>query len=223
MIEKLVSDSELNSKALRIISLVSLFITIMLFWLPTYKIGKNILSQIPIINDFSWAYIELDFKPGIRAGIIGLILIVPLYIRGILYWGRTTIYSMLSFVLNFCLASTLATICFENVKESFLSSLWPMEDIRVFILFLAIILTWLGLREIAGIAYIALLLIIFSNIAVVNKGMGFQGFLCILLGTLGLITQNGLNPKELFTGILDTYRKPVNNVKGSISKTKELF
>ena len=227
ILEKLTSDKELDSKLIKAISLASLIITITLFWLPIYRVGRRFLiidlSEIPFINEFSFSTVPLDLKPGLRAGVIGAILIAPLYLRGILYWKKTSIYSILCFCLNFCLASTIAVICFENVKGSLLDAIWPIKDLKIIMLLVALVLNWVGLKAIAGLAYILLFFLVMVNLSIVNDGMEFNGFICILFGIIGLVTQNGMNPRELFGGLMEVLRKPGSKAKESIARTKKFL
>jgi hypothetical protein len=227
ILEKITSDKELDSNIVKVISLVSLMITVTLFWLPIYRVGRSFLvfdlSQIPFINELPFSTVPLDLKPGLRAGVIGAILIAPLYLRGILYWKKTSFYSILCFCLNFCLTSTIAVICFENVKGSLLDAIWPIKDIKIILLLVALVLNWVGIKAIAGLAYLLLFLLVMLNLSIVNDGMEFNGFMCILFGIIGLITQNGMSPGELFGGLAEVFRKPGSKAKESIAETKRLL
>lgn len=222
IIEKASSDKGLSTSTSRLLSMLCLAATLLIFWMPTYYIGKRFLgldvSKIPLIQYLPFTTKPIHLLPGLRSGIIGLLLIAPLYIRKVLHWEQNSIYTMISFILNLSLASTIAVICFEDLSDSLFDAIWPIQDVRILLLMFAVALTWLGMRAIAGIAYILLFLLVMLNLSMANTAMGFNGFLCVLLGTLGLILQNGLTPRQMFSEFVDAFRKPASDIKATIAE-----
>lgn len=215
-------DHLLADRTRKILSVVLIGITVFLFWVPHYRTGKTFLlfdlSTIPVINRLFDFTRVLDLKPRLIDGVLGILLITPLYLRDLLYWKGTTVYSMVSYCLNLSLASTISVICLSGgtAEGSFWSGLWPMKDIKLLLLGAAILLMWAGLREIAAIAYLLLFVAIFMNASVVSHAMGFIGYVCVLCGSLGLILQNGLGPKEFLGGVMTAYRRPGKHANGRL-------
>jgi hypothetical protein len=226
IVDKITSEQSLSPKKLKILSLFFLLITVLLFWLPNYRTGIKFgffmdLSKIPILNNIFDFTKPVSLIPQLIAGVIGIILITPLYKRGILHWGNASIYSLISYALNLALASTITVICLGNPTKSLLDVIWPIQDFKLLLLVIAIILSWCGLEAIAGLAYILLFVLAFLNATMVSHAMGFNGYLCVLFGTLGLILQNNKDPQSFFSELKDSYKKPIVSIKDSILETKK--
>ena len=178
----LVDDSELDSVTLRLLSLIFLFLSgIMSFFRYTHHgwLGDSYLT----------------FRPDFVSSILAILLTSPLYMRGILKWNKSA-YTITSFILIMLVFSSFIQLAMGgNGTSSIITAL----------LATSVVLSWLGIREIAGVSWIlviaaALISTIFNNLT-----LGFFGFIYIVSGCLGLILHSGLNPGQLLQGIKNEY------------------
>jgi hypothetical protein len=141
-----------------------------------------------------WDY-HLTFSPGLISTGIAILMMAPLYLRGILKWNRS-IFTTLSFVLILLvLASFIELALGGNGRGQFVTAAIGG----------AVVLSWLGIKEIAGVcwvlAFVAGLYSAISN----NLAMGFYGYIYMAFGFLGLLLHSQLNPGQLVKGIQEAY------------------
>jgi hypothetical protein len=204
--EIIVGDQELTQNKQRLISLILMMIATGLAWIPL-KRTAILLFFVPITTTTK------GFAPDFITAMIALVIVLPLYFRNILKWKKTSVYSILSFAVNLTL---IATFCKIILGEGFIFSVYTIS------LGLALILTWLGIRPVAGIAWIAVFVIGIIALQVRNYVMGIYGYLFILLGFLGLILHMEFQPGEFYeefrrdfrgtTALTDEIRKNVNSI-----------
>lgn len=202
VLKDIAEDNELQSGTLRLLSLIFLLIAATLSLLqytrPTtwYEWVSSSVSRDwwPFQTPARSALI--NFRPDLVNGLIALALVAPLYMRGILKW-KTSIYSIISFSLILLVFASLVTMALGGggTKDSFIRGA----------LLSAVVLSWLGIRSVAGSAW---LLALGCGIYTVNRNsiaMGFPGFLYVTSGTLGLLLHSGLNPGDLLRGLSAEY------------------
>lgn len=131
-------------------------------------------------------------------------------------WNKS-IYAIISFVLILLVfASFIELATGGNHKNNLVYSL----------IAISIILSWLGIRGIAGISWILVLASAVYIVIANNLALGFNGFIYISLGFLGLLMHSGLNPGMLFKNIKEEYSSTAihakNVVKSEIEKTGEM-
>ncbi|MEI2659440.1 MAG: hypothetical protein V9G11_05285 [Bifidobacterium adolescentis] len=174
--QAITDDNELESEALRFLSLIFLLLSgIMSF--GSYQADGRF-----------WGSRPLTFSPGFISTVIAVLLVSPLYLRGVLKWNKSK-YSILSFVLILLVFSSFVALAMggNTVKGTVMQSL----------LVAAVLLSWLGIRAVAGVSWLlALMAAIFTAISN-NIDLGFNGFIYIGSGVLGLILHSGLNPGRL--------------------------
>jgi hypothetical protein len=181
-------ENELDSETLRLLSLAFLLIS-----------GALSFFNYTQIRTF-WPDTELTFSPSFLSTIIAICLITPLYLRGILKWNKS-IYSLLSL--------TLILLVFGSFTELALGG--KDNNTILYLLVAAVLLSWLGIKVIAGISWaLALAAAIYSAIDN-NMAMGFYGFIYIASGFIGLVLHSGLAPGELFNGIKGEYSKTASS------------
>lgn len=141
-----------------------------------------------------WDY-HLSFTPGLASTALAFLMIAPLYLRGILRWNRS-IYTTLSFILILLVfASFIELALGGNGLSQFTTAAIAV----------ALMLSWLGIKEVAGVCWVlALATGLYSAISN-NLAMGFYGYLYIACGCLGLLFHSKLNPGQLVTGIRASY------------------
>ena len=158
----LVNDNELESEWQKLLSLIFLCMAGLMSFFSYTDIG------------FLWDT-QLKFAPGFVSTIIGIVLVSPLYLRNILKWNKS-IYSIISFVLILLVfASFIELATGGNHKNNLVYAL----------IAISIILSWLGIRGIAGISWILVLASAVYAVIVNNLALEFKGFIYICLGFLG--------------------------------------
>ena len=195
----LASDNELDNETLRLLSLL-------------FLLASGVMSFLNYTHTGAFARIFHDsfsFQPKLISTIFAICLISPLYLRGILKWSKS-IYSLLSFVLILLVFASFTELALGgNGKSSIVISL----------LVAAVVLSWLGVKAVAGASWgLALAAAIYSAIES-NLAMGFAGFIYIGSGFIGLVLHSGLNPGELFEGIRSEYSGSAASVISDISDT----
>jgi|TARA_B100000929_G_scaffold224822_1_gene181169 flagellar biosynthesis protein FliQ len=194
-------DNELNSATLRVLSLVFLLISgCMSFFTYTKD------TWLPWNN-------ELSFAPGLIATIIALLLVAPLYLRGILKWNKS-IYSIISFILILLVFASFTAFAMGGDDK---------KEIIQALLIVSVILSWLGVKGVAGISWILALSAAVLSAIWNSSTMGFYGFIYIGSGFMGLILHSGLNPGELMGELKTEYSstsiKATNLIKDDIQTT----
>lgn len=203
--QAIANDNELDSKTLRILSLVFLAISgAMSFFKYTSSGGwYSFFSEITI-----------TFQPGFISTILAIFIITPLYLRGILKWNKS-IYSIVSFILILLVFASFTELALGGNDNIATRSL----------IAISIILSWLGISAIAGISWILALVAAIYSIIINNIAMGFFGFIYIGLGFLGLVLHSGLNPGEFFSRFKIEYSQASKNstssIKNNISANKD--
>ena len=194
------SDNELDNETLRLLSLL-------------FLLASGVMSFFNYTHTGVFAGIFFDssltFQPNLISTILAICLISPLYLRGILKWSKS-IYSLLSLVLILLVFASFTELALGgNGKSSIVISL----------LVAAVILSWLGVKAVAGASWgLALAAAIYSAIES-NLAMGFAGFIYIGSGFIGLVLHSGVNPGELFEGIRSEYSGSAASVISDISDT----
>lgn len=141
-----------------------------------------------------------SFYPDITSGLIGSLFVAPLYFRNILQWSKS-FYGIFSFALILLVFSAYVSLAKGgNTHGSFFGI-----DIITLLLSVSIVLSWLGMRGIAGICWIMLLATGLYSLSCSNHDLGFWGFLYILFSFLGLILHTGLNPGSLLVELKAEY------------------
>jgi len=198
MLEKIkttiADDNELDSETLRVLSLVSLLIAGCMSFI-TYTTE----TFLPWPSD-------LSIKPGFIETIIALLLIAPLYLRGILKWNKS-IYSIISFVLILLVFASFTTLAMGGENNS---------NIIQALLIVSVMLSWLGVKGVAGISWIIALSAAVLSAIWNSHIMGFSGFIYISSGFMGLILHSGLNPGELISELKSEYSSTSQNATNLI-------
>lgn len=198
IIDCVTNDSTMSEKMQRGLSLVFLLISCVMIFLP--------YSTKFIIE---W---ELSIKPQLISTFIAITLVAPLYARNILKWNKS-IYTLISFILFL--------LVFASLIELSLGGNGINSGIIEMILICSIVLSWLGMRAIAGIAWILLFFAVALSIITNNTMMGFYGFIYVASAFIGLVLHSELSPGKLVVGVKEEFRisdETQNTIKDNINE-----
>lgn len=201
----LLGNEALDVDIVRLLSLVFLLLSgMMSFFTYTRKVDLWI---------FSWDS-ELTFKPGFVSTLLAVFMIAPLYLRGILQWN-VSIYGVVSLLLILLVFSSFVELVLGSKTRS---------PLIMGLLGSALVLSWLGIKEVAGIAWILVLAGGIYSVIISNIALGFYGFIYVAFGFVGLVLHSGLNPGELVQGIKMEYststQKAVDEIHSDIHGLK---
>jgi hypothetical protein len=181
-------DNEVSKEWQRFASLALLLFAFMLALFPYELTGWRV--WLPGKD-------EVDFRPTFESGAIALALIAPLYLRGLLNWNKSP-FTTISFVL-------ILGVFASFVEMTLLGGKTNSGSANLYILMIALALSWVGMRGIAGIAWVIVLLLGIYNVHAGSVAFGFFGFLYICSATLGLCFHSGVNPGELLSSLKEEY------------------
>lgn len=140
---------------------------------------------------------EVSIWPRFESAAMALALIAPLYLRGLLKWNRSP-FTTLSFVLMLGVFAAFVELAIFGGKNF-------VGTLNFYMVIIAIALSWVGLRGIAGIAWILVLLVGIYNVHRTSTDLGFSGYLFICSAFLGLCFHSGVNPGELLSSLKEEY------------------
>lgn len=178
-------DQELSAQMIRFLSIMFLIIA-----------GSMSFGEYTKIRKILWD-VELTFRPDLISTILALFFVSPLYLRNILKWTKST-YGIVSSILILFVFSSFITLAMGGNG-------WKGEVIQYGIL-LCLVLSWLGMRAIAGMCWMALITLGVSSFIINNMTMGVYGFIYICFGFLGLVLHTNLNPGALFIEIKSEFK-----------------
>lgn len=201
----MLGNEALDVEIVRLLSLVFLLLSgMMSFFTYTRKVNLWIIS---------WDS-ELTFKPGFVSTLLAVFMIAPLYLRGILQWN-VSIYGVVSLLLILLVFSSFDELALGGKTRS---------PLIMGLLGSALVLSWLGIKEVAGIAWILVLAGGIYSVIISNIALGFYGFIYVAFGFVGLVLHSGLNPGELVQGIKMEYsistEKAVDKIQSDINGLK---
>lgn len=156
---------------------------------------------------------NFSIAPDFISGVVALFLILPLYARGILRWS-SSIYGSLMFVLFLAVYASLAKL-----------ALLGKGDLPLYLLTASIVLSWLGMRAVAGFGWILTFSAAIISSLSTSAAMGLNGFLFIASAFLGLVMHSNLSPSRLIEELVAEYSKigaaSVSSVKHDVSAARE--
>ena len=156
---------------------------------------------------------DYSISPDFISGVIALCLIIPLYARGILRWSAST-YGMLMFFLFLTVYAALAKLALLGGGE-----------IPIYLVTASIVLSWLGMRSIAGFGWVLAFAAAVLSALSTSGAMGLNGFLFIASAFLGLVMHSNLSPSRLVEEIVSEYSRvgesSANSIKSDVSYTKK--
>jgi hypothetical protein len=147
---------------------------------------------------------DYSISPDFISGVIAMCLIIPLYARGILRWS-SSIYGTLMFVLFLAVYASLAKL-----------ALLGKGDIQLYLITASIVLSWLGMRAVAGIGWVLAFAAAVMSALSTSAAMGLNGFLFISCTFLGLIMHSNLGPARLVEEIMAEYSRATRDSAGAV-------
>ena len=198
--EAMVNENELDSSTLRMLSLIFLLISGAMSFFKYTHIG--------------WIWdTDLTFKPGFISSILAICLLSPLYMRGVLKWNKS-IYTLISLVLIMMVFSSFLELAMGGNEKN---------TIVISLVVVSIVLSWLGIKAVAGVSWILVLMAAIYSVLVNDLALGFNGFLYVSSGFIGLILHSGLNPGDILNEIKVEFSasatKAIGTVKQDVSAT----
>lgn len=215
LLEDITEDNELQSGALRLLSLAFLIIAAAL----------SLLEYTKPVTGWTWEWVpsyvwpwrhehkvqHVNFRPDFINGLIALALVAPLYMRGLLKW-KPSLYSIISFSLILLVFASFVTMALGGggTNNGFIRGS----------LLTAVVLSWLGIRSVAGISWLIALGTGIYSVNANSIAMGLPGFVYVASATLGLLLHSGLNPGDLVQGLMVEYwpasRRAIEASRGDV-------
>jgi hypothetical protein len=162
---------------------------------------------------FFFLTVNYSIAPDFVSAVVALCLILPLYARGILRWSPST-YGTLMFVLFLAVYASLAKL-----------ALLGNGDIQVYLVTAAIVLSWLGMRAVAGIGWLLAFAAAVISALSTSAAMGLSGFLFIASAFLGLLMHSNLSPSHLIQEIVAEYSRTASPmadvIKSDVDEAKK--
>ena len=182
-------DIELSGETKKILSFTFIILAIVLAWLPKEKA-------------LFWRFTltEGGFYPNFITGAVGLMIVLPLYIRNIFKWRTTSLFSILAFLLNVTLVSTFVKIIMGGSDFQF--------TLITTALIVAIIITWLGMRPVVPLAWAAVFGLAALSLVENSYTMGLSGYLFIVFGFLGVLLHSELDIASLTKEVTEQFKGP---------------
>lgn len=187
----LFSATRLEGTPLKVASLVLLVTALVCAWTPY---SQNAWWS------FGYYQTQLSFTPDFVSGVFALLVVAPLYARGIVRYDHHSVANIVFFVLNLALTATFVQIGLG--KGSGLGTMPAMVAI-----FCAIALSWLGMRAAAGFAWLGLLAFSIVSALLSNYGWGLSGFGFVASGFCGVLLQTPLSPNAMLGELVNEYTR----------------
>jgi hypothetical protein len=179
-------DAEFDKIPTRALSFALLIFALVCAWLPHKQ-------------SYYWLWDGwVSFTPDFVSGALALAVITPLYARRIVPYPGHSVNSVLFLVVNLALTATFVQIILG--KGSGLSTVPALIVISG-----AVVLSWLGMRSVASLAWLALLAFGTISSVLSNYSWGLAGFGFIISGFCGILLQTELNPGQLMAELAAEY------------------
>ena len=151
-----------------------------------------------------WWCDEVYYLPGFLSGLLAIGMVMPMYARGILIWAFN-VYRLLSFALVLFVSGVAIEIALLGGN----SDGWAgfIGSFTGTMLFVALLLSWLGMREVAGYVWLLVLIPIAHNLMTSDNALGFYGFIFVVCGFLGLMLQSENSFENTLTALGNEYSR----------------
>lgn len=183
----ILSVNEMTKERQRLLSLVLLTISFVIALFPyEQKIFGGLLTR------------SISISPNVISTSLGLVMLVPLYLRGIVKWN-SSVFTTISFFLILGIFSSFVNLVVVGSGSGFFGTL------NFYIVLVAVLLSWVGMRGVAGLAWVVVLIFGVYKLHSASVAIGFYGYLYLSCATAGLCFHSGLNPGELVDGVKAEY------------------
>ena len=191
ILQVLIGDAELDPMIQRTLSVILLVSAILVAWIPHE-------GSCPFLIVWSRTVKTEGFAPDLIATIFSIMLVLPLYLRGILKWRPTSVYRILSaLIITTLIATSIKIILGDGFSQNLL----------LYCLIAALALSWLGLRPIAAAAWIAVFVLGASGLIHRNCAMGTYGYVFVISGFLGMLLHFEVGPGDILTAFSDEFSR----------------
>jgi len=220
----LINEDELCRKKKQILGLVCCLLALIcgcIWYLPGHeKVGKIVfILSWPFIKNVPFpARTEFVF-PGLMNGLWGLFFTTPIYLRRFIPFRNLSIYSCLSFSLNWLLFAVLAQLILGKSGV-------PSNSIMHILLMAGMLLSWLGMRSVAGFSWIGVVILGVFNLIRADIHLQWWGFFFLLFAVFSLLFQTEVSPLDFLSGFIEDFKGKSHSqaaevIKDSISAAKE--
>lgn len=183
VLNNIVDDTPMSSKTQKALSIVFLIISVSMAFMTYSKEGMFFDTKLEIF-------------PGFISTLVAIVLIAPLYARNILKWNKS-LYTLISLILFLLLFGSLVELAMGGNGLN--------SQVVQYLLLSAVILSWLGMKAIAGGSWLLLFPAIAISIIHNNTAMGFYGFIYVASGFIGILLHSELNPANLVKGLKEEF------------------
>lgn len=183
ILNNIVDDTPMSSKTQKALSIVFLIISVSMAFMTYSKEGMFFDTKLEIF-------------PGFISTLVAIVLIAPLYARNILKWNKS-LYTLISLILFLLLFGSLVELAMGGNGLN--------SQVVQYLLLSAVILSWLGMKAIAGGSWLLLFPAIAISIIHNNTAMGFYGFIYVASGFIGILLHSELNPANLVKGLKEEF------------------
>ena len=183
LISGITDNTPMSGTAQRALSIIFLIISVSMAFMTYSREGMFFDSKLEIF-------------PSFISTLIAIILIAPLYARNILKWNKS-FYTLISLILFLLLFGSLVELAMGGNGLN--------SEVVQYLLLSAIILSWLGMKAIAGASWLLLFPAIAISIINNNAAMGFYGFIYVASGFIGILLHSELNPANLVKGVKEEF------------------
>ena len=202
LISSITDNTPMSGTAQRALSIIFLIISVSMAFMTYSREGMFFDSKLEIF-------------PSFISTLIAIILIAPLYARNILKWNKS-FYTLISLILFLLLFGSLVELAMGGNGLN--------SQVIQYLLLTAVILSWLGMKAIAGGSWLLLFPAIAISIVNNNTAMGFYGFIYVASGFIGILLHSELNPANLVKGFKEEFvatEGAQTQIKNEINQTVE--
>ena len=202
VLNNIVDDTPMSSKTQKALSIVFLIISVSMAFMTYSKEGMFFDTKLEIF-------------PGFISTLVAIVLITPLYARNILKWNKS-LYTLISLILFLLLFGSLVELAMGGNGLN--------SQVVQYLLLSAVILSWLGMKAIAGGSWLLLFPAIAISIIHNNTAMGFYGFIYVASGFIGILLHSELNPANLVKGLKEEFSVHESvqaQIKNEVNQTVE--
>ena len=202
LISGITDNTPMSGTAQRALSIIFLIISVSMAFMTYSREGMFFDSKLEIF-------------PSFISTLIAIILIAPLYARNILKWNKS-FYTLISLILFLLLFGSLVELAMGGNGLN--------SQVIQYLLLTAVILSWLGMKAIAGGSWLLLFPAIAISIVNNNTAMGFYGFIYVASGFIGILLHSELNPANLVKGFKEEFvatEGAQTQIKNEINQTVE--
>ena len=155
--------------------------------------------HINLVDQVYPSGLVFKFPPTLFNSLWGLSLCFPIYLRNFIPFKTLSPYSYISFALNFLLFSVVAQLIFGE------SGTFTHNTLNT-VFIASLVLSWLGIRAIAGFGWLAVFLLAVINLISADYHLKHFGFLFLLCAFSSFMFQTKLSPKSLFGNIMSEFK-----------------